>query len=89
MISSFAHPSQITTNFIPRQISNGINRIFAAAVVNRQFCELLLKEPDTALKTGYLGESFLLTSYERELILSTHADTLTDFAKQINRALKE
>lgn len=72
---------------MPNRTSNGLNRIFAAAVVNRQFCELLLKEPDTALKTGYLGESFLITGFEKELILSTHAESLADFARQIDKAL--
>jgi len=71
-----------------KKISNGLNRIFAAAIVNRQFCELLLKEPDTALKAGYLGESFLVTRFEKELIISTHAETLADFARQINKAVK-
>ena len=77
----------VNANISSNPVSNGLNRIFAAAVVNRHFCQLLLHEPDTALNTGYLGESFLLTSYERELILSTHADTLADFARKINTAL--
>ena len=89
MIPSLTYPPKINTTTKPRQISSGINRIFAAAVVNRQFCELLLHEPSTALKVGYLGESFLVTNYEREIILSTRAETLADFAKQINKALKD
>ena len=88
MIPSLAHPPYANTQVMPNRTSNGLNRIFAAAVVNRQFCHLLLHEPNTALTTGYLGEPFLLTSYERELILSTRAKTLADFAKQINKALK-
>ena len=89
MITSFPHSMKVTSGVSSKQLSNGLNRIFAAAVVNRQFCQLLLHEPDTALKAGYLGESFSLTSYERDLIISTHAETLTDFARQINNALKE
>ena len=63
--------------------SNGLNRVFAAAVVNRQFCDMLLKDPREALKKGYLGETFLLTPEEVSLIASIRADTLSDLARQV------
>lgn len=63
--------------------SNGLNRVFAAAVVNRQFCEMLLKNPREALKKGYLGETFTLTAEEISLIASIRADTLSDLARQV------
>ena len=66
-----------------RTRSNGLNRVFAAAVVNRQFCDMLLKNPREALKNGYLGETFTLTSEEWELIASIHAETLSDLARQV------
>ncbi|MBI2333500.1 MAG: hypothetical protein HYU84_15320 [Chloroflexi bacterium] len=63
--------------------SNGLNRVFAAAVVNRQFCEMLLKNPREALQKGYLGEMFILTPEEVSLIASIRADTLSDLARQV------
>ena len=63
--------------------SNGLNRVFAAAVVNRQFCDMLLRDPREALKKGYLGETFLLTPEEVSLIASIRADTLSDLARQV------
>jgi hypothetical protein len=67
--------------------SNGLNRVFAAAVVNRQFCDMLLKNPQEALQKGYLGETFTLTPEENALIASIHANTLSDLARQVYGSL--
>ncbi|GAB4564738.1 MAG: hypothetical protein Fur0017_00650 [Anaerolineales bacterium] len=67
----------------PQTRSNGFNRVFAAAVVNRQFCDMLLKNPREALQKGYLGETFILTPEEVALIASIRADTLSDLARQV------
>ena len=66
----------------------GLQRLFAAAVVSNQFRETLLRRPEEALANGYLGQPFLLTDQEKTLIKSIQADTLTDLAQKINRALK-
>lgn len=58
-----------------------LNRLIAAAVVNRRFCQLLLTNPAKALH-GYGSERFDFTLSERELILSIHATTLEEFADQ-------
>lgn len=63
--------------------SKGLNRVIAAAVVNRQFCEMLLRDPHEALQKGYLGETFTLTPEEVSLIASIHADTLPELARQM------
>lgn len=68
---------------LPRTRSNGLSRVFAAAVVNRQFCEMLLKNPREALQKGYLGEMFILTPEEVSLIASIRADSLSDLARQV------
>lgn len=65
----------------------GVGRLLSAAVVNRQFRDLLLSNPQAALRNGYQGESFSLSHDERNLVVSIRADTLTDFAGQIARAL--
>ncbi len=67
---------------------NGLHRLFAAAIVNNQFRETLLREPQTALANGYLGQPFALTDQERNIIESVRAKTLTDLAQKVNQALK-
>jgi hypothetical protein len=67
--------------------TDGLARLFAAAVVSRQFRDVLLHEPEAALANGYMGQSFLLSEQEKTLITSIHAETLSDLAKQVNRAL--
>ena len=68
-------------------ISSGISRVFAAAVVDRQFCSMLLQYPQIALQEGYFGETFSLSREEQDLIISIRADSLPDLAKQVNRSL--
>ena len=67
---------------------SGLHRLFAAAVVNSQFRETLLCEPESALANGYLGQSFSLTDQEKMIVRTTHAKDLTDFAQKVNQALK-
>lgn len=71
----------------PRSNSKELSRVFAAAVVNRQFRDLLLQNPREALNKGYLGETFSLTPEESDLIVSIRADSLTDLAKQVYGSL--
>jgi hypothetical protein len=66
----------------------GLHRLFAAAIVSDQFRETLLSKPEEALAKGYLGQTFTLTDQEKTLIQSIRADTLTDLAQKVNRALK-
>lgn len=65
----------------------GLSRLFEAAVVNRQFCQLLLSQPETALRQGYLGNKFDLTLEEQTLIISIQANSLPDLARQVTTAL--
>ena len=66
----------------------GLHRLFAAAIVSDQFRKTLLNKPEEALANGYLGQTFTLTDQEQKLIKSIRADTLTDLAQKVNRALK-
>ncbi|MEP7135289.1 MAG: hypothetical protein ABI904_10190 [Chloroflexota bacterium] len=72
----------------PTSPRTGLHRLFAAAIVSDQFRETLLSKPDEALANGYLGQTFMLTDQEQTLIKSIRADTLTDLAQKVNRALK-
>jgi hypothetical protein len=64
--------------------NSGLSQLFAAAVVNQHFCTLLLNDPQSALKQGYLGDKFNLTREEQALILSIQARSLADLANQVN-----
>ena len=66
-----------------QQNRNGLNSVFAAAVVNRDFRETLLQNPEAALDQGYLGKEFSLSQKETSLILSINASSLADLARQI------
>jgi hypothetical protein len=88
MIAPITYDSSIKFNTRPLPVqSPGLSRMFAAAVVNRQFCEMLLNNPEEALRKGYLGETFTLTRDECDLIVSIQARSLADLARQVNRSL--
>ena len=55
--------------------------LFAAAVVNSQFRQLLLENPESALKNGYQGQPFELSLEEHDQVLSASACSLADLAK--------
>lgn len=54
-----------------------------AAIVSKEFCDLLLNNPSKAVAGGYHGELFCLTPEEEELVLSIRASSLADFATQL------
>lgn len=59
------------------------SRILTAAVVNKRFCNALLKNPALALANGFCGEKFNLTKEEKNQILSIQAASLEEFAQQL------
>jgi hypothetical protein len=63
--------------------SNDINRLFAAAVIDREFCQLLLTNPYGAIVKGYYGEKFQLSPETTAQLQSIHAASLSDFARQL------
>jgi hypothetical protein len=66
-------------------VGKELSRLITAAVVNQEFCNLLLANPAVAVATGYNGEPFDLAMEEQELIISIRATSLADFAKQLTR----
>jgi len=88
MLTLNANPAVSFKYSAPVAKRSGIHRLFAAAVVNSQFREALLCEPDTALANGYLGQSFSLTDQEMNIVRTVRAKDLTDFAQKVNQALK-
>jgi hypothetical protein len=79
--------SSLSPRKVPVQ-RNGLHRLFAAAVVNNQFRETLLREPEAALANGYLGQPFTLSDQEKFIIRTIRAQTLADLAQKVNQALK-
>ena len=68
--------------------NGAVSRVLAAAVINRSFCRLLLTNPAAALAIGYRGESFMLSTAEKELLLQIRATTLREFAKLLLRQIQ-
>ncbi|MBU2611074.1 MAG: hypothetical protein KJ606_09055 [Chloroflexi bacterium] len=86
MISTQTLQTPIFTAVVPSDHTE-LSRLLSAAVVNHQFKNLLLDDPESALEKGYLGESFLLADDVRALLVSIRADTLTDLARQLSSVL--
>jgi hypothetical protein len=67
--------------------NTGLNKLFAAAIVNNQFCQMLLNQPELALQQGYFGDTFDLSLEEQALIVSIRAKSLPELAQQVTKAL--
>jgi len=83
MISSTTFTTKIPLKTNPHDSHPGLSSVFAAAVVNQNFREMLLKEPEKAIKQGYLGKSFSLSEEDASLLVSLNAKSLKDLAKQV------
>ncbi len=83
MITSSMFKTKLPLKMKPGEAHAGLSGVFAAAVVNRNFCELLLKDPEQALKQGYMGKSFALSPEDASLIVSLNAKSLADLAQQV------
>ncbi len=71
----------------PQDTHAGLSGLFAAAVVSRSFCDMLLNDPEKALRQGYLGKGFGLSQADASLIVSVNAKSLSDLAKQVVQTL--
>ena len=68
-----------------REMHPEYSRILSAAVINQQFRNLLLNDPDQAVSRGFNGESFDLSSKEKDELTSLKGLSLADFASQLAR----
>jgi hypothetical protein len=80
----FAWPFKVVES---PKTNTGLNKLFAAAVVNDQFCQLLLDQPEIALQQGYFGDTFDLSLEEQALIVSIRAKSLPELAQQVIKVL--
>jgi len=58
-------------------------QLISAAVVNRNFRNLLLSNPEKALDDGYSNQPFFFTSSEKNQICSIVASSLSEFAAKL------
>jgi hypothetical protein len=65
----------------PRQ---EVSRLLTAAVISSQFRQMLLANPAKAISSGYGGESFHLPREQQKRLSSIRANSLSDFAAQLN-----
>jgi len=59
------------------------SRLLSAAVINRNFCNMLLSNPSHAINSGYSGEKFNLSKEAEEKINTIHATSLQEFAAKL------
>jgi hypothetical protein len=71
----------------PEDTHSGLSGLFAAATVSKSFRDMLLSDPERALKQGYLGKGFGLSQADAALIVSLNAKSLPDLAKQVVQTL--
>ena len=87
MLTTSSLKLQPTLTMDPSTSHAGIGSVFAAAVVSGSFRELLLKNPEQALKQGYQGNRFALSPEDAALIASISAKSLPDLAQQVVQTL--
>ena len=87
MLKSHAVLTQAPLTLDPTSTHAGLSNVFAAAVVSRSFCTMLLQSPDQALKEGYMGQAFALSPEDAALIVSIRAASLPDLARQVVQTL--
>ena len=74
---------QINAHQDLRKMHPEFSRILSAAVINQNFRDLLLNDPDRAVSRGFNGESFNLSSKEKKELSSLKGLSLADFASQL------
>jgi len=75
-----------TTTSPKRQLASAeYSRIISAAVINRQFRQMLLQDPLKAISNGYSGEQFEINSDDRDRLASIKASSLAEFATQLTQ----
>lgn len=66
---------------------SSIRRMLAGAVINTEFCTLLLNQPLEAVAAGFGGEIFPLSAYGMEAIRGIQADSLSEFIHLLNEKI--
>jgi hypothetical protein len=88
MITSRTFTTKMPLKINPEEHHSGLSSLFAAAVVSRSFCNMLLRNPEEALRQGYMGKDFGLSQADASLIVSLNAKSLADLAQQVVQTLE-
>ena len=83
MLTTSAIATTLPLTLDPGNVHAGLSTLFAAAVVSKSFCNMLLSDPEGALKHGYMGKTFSLSPEDTALIVSLNAKSLPDLARQV------
>jgi len=83
MLTSSSLVTKVPLALDPASTHAGISSVFAAAVVSRSFCQMLLQDPQRALQQGYMGQSFSVSPQDAALIISINAQSLPDLAQKV------
>ena len=79
----YAHRIVKPVNLVPSEEGEvEIGFLINAALVDQEFCDLLLHDPYTALEKGFYGRRFRLSPRERQFVLNVKATSLANFAAQ-------
>jgi hypothetical protein len=65
------------------QRAGEVSRLLTAAVVNQEFCALLLSDPEVALEKGFNGECFRFCPEDKAVLLAMQASSLQELAQQL------
>jgi hypothetical protein len=87
MITSRPLLTKMPLKMDPQESHAGLNTLFAAAVVSQGFRDALLKDPEAAIRQGYLGKGFELSQADASLVVSLKAKSLADLAKKVVQTL--
>ena len=87
MLTSSTTLTRTPLTLNPQTSHSGLSSVFAAAVVSQSFCQLLLSDPQQALRQGYMGKQFQLSAEDSSLIVSMNARSLKDLAQQVVQTL--
>jgi len=87
MLTSTALTETAPLTLNPAIVHAGLSSLFAAAVVSRSFCQMLLSDPEQAIRQGYMGKRFALSPEDASLIVSINAQSLPDLAQQVVQTL--
>lgn len=88
MIGSQMFTTKVALKTNPEDKHPGLSKLFAAAVVSQSFRDMLLRDPEQALKVGYLGDTFGLSEADAALLVSINAKSLPDLARQVVHTLE-
>ncbi len=60
-----------------------LGRLIHAAIINKHFCQKLIKNPVQSIESGFCGESFHFPAEFKESVKYVRADNLESFSAQL------